>query len=46
MHLQVCGGEEKWRNTRVRSLASPRRAGSGVAWRGEAMGMGARCACE
>jgi hypothetical protein len=22
MHLQVRGGEEKWRNTRVRSLAS------------------------
>jgi hypothetical protein len=35
MHLQVCGGEEKGRNTHVRSLALPRRVGLGRAWRGE-----------
>jgi hypothetical protein len=33
MHLHVCGGEEKGGNTRGRSLASPRRAWHGVAWR-------------
>jgi hypothetical protein len=31
MHLQVCEGEKKWGNIRARSLASPRRAGRGVA---------------
>jgi hypothetical protein len=36
MHLQVCEGEEKGGNTHARSLASPRRVGRGVAWRGEA----------
>jgi hypothetical protein len=36
MYLQECRGEEKGRNTHVRSLALP-----GVAWRGEAMSMGA-----
>jgi hypothetical protein len=36
MHLQVCGGEEKERNTHARSLASP----------GEAMGVDARRARE
>jgi hypothetical protein len=41
MHLQVCGEKEKEGNTRARSLASPGRAG-----RGEAMGVGARRACE
>jgi hypothetical protein len=38
MHLQVCGAEEKGRNTRVLApLASPRRfePGRGVAWRDE-----------
>jgi hypothetical protein len=38
MHLQVCGEEEKGRHTHARSLASP--------GRGEAMGVGARRACE
>jgi hypothetical protein len=56
MHLQVCGGEEKGRNTRARSLTSPHRARPGgvgrgvawpsVAWRGKAMGMGAQRAHE
>jgi hypothetical protein len=46
MHLQVSGGEENGRNTRASSLASPRLAGRGVAWQGEAMGAGSRCACE
>jgi hypothetical protein len=46
MHLQVCGGEEKGGNIRARSLAMPGRAGPGVAWRGEAMGAGARRAHE
>jgi hypothetical protein len=32
MHLQMCGGEEKGRNTRARSLASQ---GQGGAWRSE-----------
>jgi hypothetical protein len=36
MHLQVCGGEEKGRNTHARSLTSPRWAG-----RAEAIGVGA-----
>jgi hypothetical protein len=36
MHLQVCGGEEKGKNTRVCSLASSGRTGRGVVWRGEA----------
>jgi hypothetical protein len=36
MHLQVCGGEEKERNTYARSLTSPDRAGRGVVWHGEA----------
>jgi hypothetical protein len=36
MHLQVRGGEEKGRNTHVRSLVSPRQAGPGVARRGKA----------
>jgi hypothetical protein len=35
MHLQVCGGEEKGRNTHARSLASPCLARPAVAWRGE-----------
>jgi hypothetical protein len=46
MHLQVCGGEEKGRNTRARALArsltSPGQAGRA----GVAMGMGTRHACE
>jgi hypothetical protein len=46
MHLQVCGGEEKWGNTRVRSLFSPHRARRGVAWHGEAIGAGTRRARE
>jgi hypothetical protein len=51
MHLQMCGGEEKGENTRMRSLALPCRigpgwAGRGVAWRGQAMGGGARRVCE
>jgi hypothetical protein len=40
MHLKECGGEEKKRNTRARSLTSPGQAGHGVAMRGEAMGVG------
>jgi hypothetical protein len=36
MHLQVCGEEEKGRNTRVWSLASPHLARWGGVWRGEA----------
>jgi hypothetical protein len=39
MHLQVCGGDEKGKNTR----ALARLAG---AWRGDGMGAGARRACE
>jgi hypothetical protein len=35
--LQEFGGEEKERNTCACSLASPHRAGSSRAWRGEAM---------
>jgi hypothetical protein len=46
MHLQVCGEEEKWRNTSACLLASPGGAGQGGAWRGEAMGMDARCVHE
>jgi hypothetical protein len=42
MHLQVCGVEEKVRNTRVRSLASPPLTGVGGVGRGEATGVGAR----
>jgi hypothetical protein len=44
MHLQECGGEEKGRNTRACSLASPRRPGR--AGRGEAMGADTRRARE
>jgi hypothetical protein len=33
-------------NTRARSLASPRQAGPGGAWRGVVVGAGARCARE
>jgi hypothetical protein len=46
MHLQVCGVEEKERNIRARSLASPHRAELGMMWRGEAMDAGARDVCE
>jgi hypothetical protein len=38
MHLQVYGGEEKGENTCARSLASPRRAGPGVAWHDDGRG--------
>jgi hypothetical protein len=41
MHLHVCGGEEKARNTYTSSLASPGQAGHG-----EAIGAGERRACE
>jgi hypothetical protein len=34
MHLQVCEGEKKGRNTHARSLASPSQAGLGWAGRG------------
>jgi hypothetical protein len=42
MHLQVCGEEEKGKNTR----ALARQARRGGVWRGEAMDVGPRCACE
>jgi hypothetical protein len=48
MHLQVCGEEEKGRNTcalarlTLPRWAGPGQVGRGVAWRGEAMGAGAR----
>jgi hypothetical protein len=44
MHLQVCGGEEKGRNTCTHvlaSLASSGGAGCGVARKGDAMDTGA-----
>jgi hypothetical protein len=46
MHLKVCEGEEKGRNTHMHSLASPHRAGRGRAGHDEAMGAGAQRACE
>jgi hypothetical protein len=36
MHLQVCGGEEKGRNTHARSFTSPHRARPDGAWCGVA----------
>jgi hypothetical protein len=39
MHLQVCEGEEKGRNTHARSLASPSQARlGGVGWGGVGRG--------
>jgi hypothetical protein len=38
VHFQVCGGEEKVRNTRACSLVSPGGAGRGEAKRGDGRG--------
>jgi hypothetical protein len=46
MHLQVCGGEEKGRNTRAGSLTSSAGMMRRWAWDDEAMGVGARHVCE
>jgi hypothetical protein len=45
MHLQVCEGEEKGENTRVRSLASPHQAGPGWAGPGR-VGRGVVMRCD
>jgi hypothetical protein len=42
MHLQVCGGEEKGRNTRVLAHLT----GRGRAWRGMTMVAGVQRVCE
>jgi hypothetical protein len=44
MNLQVYREKEKGRNTHAPPLTSL--GGCGVAWRGEAMGAGARCVHE
>jgi hypothetical protein len=42
MHLQMCGGEDKGETPTLTRLTSPGWAGPGGAWRGKAMGKGAR----